>query len=318
MLSPIIAALDRVELLTYAYEIEHLCALNYLGRVQPDAASTMVRMLTDLKLYNIMQGREVNFRFSDLSSAFSDRLWKYIKRLFLKGDESIPDKAAKERPILHLTTHNLLGISEPVFEGLGQRVVMIEVVRHPLYRIKQQALNMERLISDVRHFSIHYEYRGQELPYWALGWEDLFFRSSPVEKAIYKMDCLDRLIEKTTETLSQKNNALITIPFEIFVIDPWPYLSQIELALGSKVTLYTRKVMKKQKVPRKMYAEGISLRIYKRCGWEPPKYSNEEDELAARRKYMAERTSKDALQLLDTLCERYEERFMGGRKHYKQ
>ena len=41
MLSPIISAFDRVELLTYAYELEYICALKYLKRIQEDAAITM-------------------------------------------------------------------------------------------------------------------------------------------------------------------------------------------------------------------------------------------------------------------------------------
>ena len=72
MLSPIIAALDRVELLTYAYQTEHICALRYLNKIDNNTAITMVRMLTDLQLYNTMMSREVNFRPRDLSSVFRD------------------------------------------------------------------------------------------------------------------------------------------------------------------------------------------------------------------------------------------------------
>ena len=71
----------------------------------------MVKWFLDLKIYNTMMSRDVNFRFSDISSAFQNaQPMRYIKRL-LKGDEIIPKKIKDNNPILNLTTHNLLGLS---------------------------------------------------------------------------------------------------------------------------------------------------------------------------------------------------------------
>ncbi len=44
MLSPIIASLDRVELVSYAFEIEFICRLHSLDKIDDDAAIAMVRM----------------------------------------------------------------------------------------------------------------------------------------------------------------------------------------------------------------------------------------------------------------------------------
>lgn len=88
LMSPIIGSLERVELLTYAYEIEYLCSTYYLEKLSSDAAVTLIRLLTDLKLYNLMMSREINFRPSDLSSVFRDHTpIRYIERLFKPGDE---------------------------------------------------------------------------------------------------------------------------------------------------------------------------------------------------------------------------------------
>jgi len=189
MLSPIVASLDRVELLTFPFGIEHMCAMRYLQKIEDDAARSMIRMITDLQLYRNMMSREINFRPTDLSSVFRDvDPIRYIKRLFLKGDEYVPERVKKEKPILHLATHNLLSFSEPFFSGVGDRLTYIEVVRHPLYMLKQQALNMQRLISDVRHFAIYFDYKGYDLPFYAAGWEDQFIASNDVEKSILTDD----------------------------------------------------------------------------------------------------------------------------------
>ncbi len=318
MLSPIIAALDRVELLSFAYELEYICALRYLGRIEEDAASTMARLLTDLKIYNIMMSREVNFRPADLSSIFRDaHPFRYLFRLFEEGDRQVPAKVEKENPILHLTTHNLTSICTPVFDGLGKEVVLIELVRHPLYMIKQQTWNMENLIGDVRDFTIYFNYKGKELPFYAYGWEDIFINSNPVEKAIYSIEKMYQQSEKEKELVRRKFNAkIITIPFERFVISPWDYMHQIENALSTKVTTVTLRVMKKQKVPRKMIADGINLKLYKRYGWQPPVSRDENEEFRLRRQFAVDNASKQAVEVLDKISIEYEERYLGGRKGY--
>jgi len=97
LFSHIIAAMDRVELLNYAYEIEFICRLFYFQKIEEDAAIAMVRLLTDQKLYHTMMGRETNFRYFDLSSVFNaTHKWRYFKRIFQKGDMIIPERIKNE------------------------------------------------------------------------------------------------------------------------------------------------------------------------------------------------------------------------------
>jgi hypothetical protein len=316
MLSPIISALERVELLSYLYEMEYICALKHLGRIEDDGAETMVRMLTDLKLYNTMMGRDVNFRPGDLSGAWRDTdPWRYFQRLFQKGDEAVPGRIKTQRPILNLTTHNLVPFSGPVLKALEERVTILEVVRHPLYMVKQQSLNMERLLDDPRYFTIHFEHNGRQLPFWAKGWEDLFLRGNALEKTIYAIDRLTTLARKTKEQMSEAHRKrIMMIPFESFVLDPWAYMNAIAQALDTRVTALTKRMMKKQKVPRARTADGPALNIYKRCGWQPAQSTTEEEELKLRRDFVAGGVSREALAVLDRLCVDHEEQYMGGKK----
>ena len=261
MLSPIIASMERVELLSYAFEIEFICRLFHLNKIDNDAAIAMVRMLADHKLYQTMMGRDTNFRYSDLSSVFQDsNPWRYFKRIFQKGDLVIPERIKNERPILNLTTHDLLSMSDPVLSGLGEAVLFIEVVRHPLYMVKQLQLNMERLVNNVRDIQINVEYQGRQLPYFAYGWEEQFLNANSMEKAV---SC----IEKTTHATNKKRKlwgemnhlSILTIPFEKFVLDPWPYVKEIEKKLETKIGPRTNKIMKKQNVPRKVFSDAPSF-----------------------------------------------------------
>ena len=307
MLSPIIASMERVELLSYAFEIEFICRLFHLKKIDNDAAIAMVRMLADHKLYQTMMGRDTNFRYSDLSSVFQDsNPWRYFKRIFQKGDLVIPERIKNERPILNLTTHDLLSMSDPVLSGLGEAVLFIEVVRHPLYMVKQLQLNMERLVNNVRDIQINVEYQGRQLPYFAYGWEEQFLNANSMEKAV-------RCIEKTTHATNEKRKlweemnhlSILTIPFEKFVLDPWPYVKEIEKKLETKIGPRTNKVMQKQNVARKVLSDSPPFEIYKRCGWEAPMGGSEENELNKRRDMVANNSSSEALEVMDRLSQEY-------------
>ena len=90
MLSPIITTFQRVELLSYAFEVEFICRLFHLNKIEGDAAIAMVRMLVDHKLYQTMMGRDTNFRYADLSSVFKDaNPRRYFQRIFQKGFPSV-------------------------------------------------------------------------------------------------------------------------------------------------------------------------------------------------------------------------------------
>ena len=315
MLCPIIGAMPRVELMQYSYMLEYVCQLRYLGRMETDAAAAMIGLITDLQLYNVMMGRETNFRPTDLSGVFRNaHHLRYLLRLFLHGDDAVIKRVESERPILLLTTHNLLPISVPLLEALGSRVLLVEVVRHPLYKIIQHIIAMEREAETATNqfFYIMFDYKGFRLPWFAQGWEKLFLQANPAEKAIYAMYHLTKKAEKLGVIgTGDGKDGVVLIPFERYVINPWPYMSKLEELLDTKMDAYTRKMMKRQNVPRKMYAEGIDLTIYRKYGWRPPKKgSSEALEFERRRKFVAERASAEAMEVLDQLCRAYEETYL--------
>ena len=314
LFAPIISALERVELPTYSYEIEHYCSLNFLQNLSLNAASTLIRMQTDLKLYNMMMGREVNFRPTDLSSVqLYHNPTQYFDRLFKPGDEAIPDVVRKNNPILNLIIHNILFISDPIWNALEDRCVYIEVVRHPLYMVRQVTLNIHKLINSVRYFNICYERENKNYPFWVKGWEDLFDQSSDIERSVHYIDQMTQRVEKAKKVLREKYKAnILTIPFEQFVLDPEPWVEKIATSIGSKITENTRNVMFQQKVPREKIAQGLDLQVYRRCGWVPPKEgASEREELMIRRKDVELDSSLSTLKVLDRLCDDYE------KKHWK-
>lgn len=316
LMTAIVGALDRVELMQYAYEIEYACALRLLGRLAPDGAIALIKMFTDLRLYNVMMGRETNFRWDDLSGVrLNAHPWRYLARLFSSGDATVLPRIQRERPILHIATHLLLGASRPVLDALGERARFVEVVRHPLYMIKQQFAYMHRWGADPRDFTIWFDHGGRSVPWFALGWERQFLESNSMDQAIYMIEHMQRRIDGLLEGLSEEERRrVLIVPFERFVTDPWPFMRALEPFLDTQVTATTRRAMRRQNVPRRMYAEGIGLKIYRQYGWEPPAAgADERSEFERRRQLAAERASREGLAVLDRLCHEYEQKYLAGR-----
>ncbi len=313
LFTSLISSFDRVEIMNYSTEVETVCQMYGFGKVTDDAAQLMIQMKLDEMIYETMMSRRTNFRVSDLSSVFSNPLpFKYIQRALQKGDENIPDRIKKERPILNITTHNLLMNSQPLFDACQDQMTFIEIVRHPLYMVKQQALNMKRLLNMPRMFAAYYDYQNTHLPFFVYGYEKEFIQGNAFDKAVFSMLGITQRTELFKKNLAAQLKArLITIPFECFVLNPDTYLNQIYQHLDTDETRVTKKMMKKHKVPRTRLANGIDLPIYRRCGWQPSQTNSEFDELELRRQYLIDQgISNAALAVLDQLSQTYEKQYL--------
>lgn len=311
----IIGSFANVEIHKYNYALEYICSLHVLGKLDDGTATAMVEMLTDLDLYNMMMSRETNFRPSDCSSVFQNPgCWRYLRRLFQPGDAAVVERIKAEQPILHLMIHNLLILSPTLLKALGARVRIIEVVRHPLYMIKQWFLYIDRYGAEPRDFGICLEFQGGAVPFFARGWEERYMQSNAMDRVIYSIESLSQVGERIWQGLSDAQRAQsMVVPFERFVLDPWPFLCAIEELLGTTMTPLTRRELKRQRVPRSRLADGLPLPVYKRCGWEPPaKGTSEREELAWRRAYASASATVAGMATLDRLSHAYEERYLKG------
>ncbi len=303
MLSPIISAFDNVEIMQYAPLIEQVSELWGLNKMDYDVAKALIKMNADLLIYNVMMGRNTNCRPTDISSIFRNKPLKHILRMFRKGDEVIPQLIDKNKPILHLTTHMLLPNSKPLFDTLGDKLVFLEVVRHPLYMIIQQEKNF-KMFEGSRNQHIRYSKGDKEYTFFTKGWESEFDLSNTYEKSIYSIKWYyDKLKE-----IDHKNYH--TIPFEIFVKEPDQYMDLISVNLTSKITGRVTKEMVRQKVPRDSLVDSPALKIYKRCGWKPPTGKTDLSELEDRRSLVAKNVSSEALALLDAICDDYTKKYL--------
>ena len=304
MLSAVISSIDRVELFQYANDIETYCILNYFKKIETQIASKMISSKMDYMLYNLMMSREVNFRYSDLSSVFkSHNKIKYFRRLFAKGDQAVPELIDKEKPILHLVTHCISAFSNPLINCLNENMLLINFHRNPLYMIKQNMWNMENLIDSNRDFSLYYNIKKEKFPYYFYGQEEKMMTASSKEKAIFFLEWI-RKIDNQREINSASNYYELT--FESFVKEPDKHLKEICKRLGTKITNQTLKALKREKIPRKILSHGRDLSIYRRVSWEKTNAKSNSEEIDKLYKWVTKGISAEAKNALNWLMNDYE------------
>ncbi len=312
MMGPLLGSLRRVELGRLEHHYEYLCALDFLKKIDPDAAEYMMRMYADLAIYNTMISRETNFRLNDLSGIFKNpRTWEYVKRLFLKDGEVVIERIRGEQPILQIISHQALSIMNLAFRAFGSRLRVLQMVRHPLYLLEHWYSYIDRHGADPRDFTIWIDYQGKSLPWFALGWEDKYIKASSMDKVIYAIEWLTKQTNKMTESLSSlEKQQILTIPFEHFVLNPYPFLDSITKLLETEITSQTKVILKKQKCPRTLVGAGLSREIYKRYGWKkPPTGATEKDQLTEKLEFADRLASREAMSTLSALCKDYKNRY---------
>lgn len=309
MMGPLLGSFERVEIGRFDHIHEHLCALDFLGKIDKDAAEFMIKMYADLAIYNSMISRDTNFRPTDLSGIFRNPYaLEYIGRLFKKDGNAVMSRLASKRPILHIVAHQVLGIMDLSLRSFGSRVKVVEMVRHPLYLLEHWDSYIERHGTDPRDFTVWIEYNKKSLPWFAAGWEDRYLASSSFDKVIYSLDWLIKKVDQLLGSLNEsQKKQIVFIPFEHFVLQPAPYLKNIESLLGVGMTQMTKKILKQQKVPRTRVTAGPALEIYKKYGWKAPDYNqNEKIAFNKKKEFAFSKASKAALPVLEALCCKYE------------
>ena len=255
LLAPVISSLERCELWKINYLYEKLCVMDAFKRIERDASSTLVKLFTDVDLYNLIIGRDVNFRVNDDTGVHKNlQKDRYKKRLASEGGDYGTKVIEGENPILILMTHFIFELSDLLFDSYKERLKMyIITVRHPLHLITNwfTAKWHERMGIDKRDFRLCYEKNGTVFPWFAYSWEKNYRSLNPLEKAIMTIYSLDEGITKRYKELADRDkDKVLFVPFEKLLTHSNQYFDRIMEKLNTKKTSLTDKVIEEVRLPR--------------------------------------------------------------------
>ena len=255
MIAPLLSSLKSSELWMIDHIFEFSLIMHSLGHISCDATKTLINTYADLNCYNLMIGRNVNYRATDDSSVQKNKLKSLYDKRRDDPDGPIIEKIIRNtKPINIFMTHYIFYESKPLFEALGDRLkIFIIPVRHP-YFLVEHWFNQDwdqRMPNDIRDSSLQYRYKEKEYIWHVKGWEEIYDSLSKSERAIetiYRLSINQEKIEKNFTADEIKR--MMIIPFEQFAVNPVNFFEKISHILKTKETKETKEVMKINNVPR--------------------------------------------------------------------
>ena len=310
MISSVLESFENVEAGRFIYDFEHIAISHALGALRVDAARALLGLLIDIKLYDNMISREVNFRPSDLTCVLKNgRALKHIKRLFQPDGNAVDSRLKDEKPIMMINTHQLLGALDCLFEQFKGKVYVVEMERHPLYLLEHWMSHVDMHGTSARSFSVCIAGKdGRSVPWFAYEWRQDYWSMTKFDRVVKSIESLTTLID--AQYKKQPKSHLLSIPFEDFCLNSNKYIHEISNWLGAGATAQTRKSCKKQKLPRNNINDGLNRKIYQRYGYkQSSRLQSHAENYAEKQAYAESYQTEISEPILKKLIQRYEARF---------
>jgi hypothetical protein len=306
MLAPIVSGMKGVEKQKLNYMFEYLCILRYLNKLDPDAATAMLQTYSDIDQYHSLIGREVNLRWEDDSGvANNPGSLRYIRRMFGPEGDHIVKRINGENLALNIMSHMILPVAESLLEAFGERLKIIEVVRHPLYMVKHWLAYLSRF-EGPREFTISFEIEGHKVPWFAADWYEEYINLPMIDRVLASIVKLYERLFKAIDEMNQREQQLLVISFEHMVLDPESVLKQLEQFLGRAHNPNLNKILRKQKLPRERITHGKGHAAY---GWQAGIENSERDEYEKLAAFIQTSGSKKYLDSYAKLITEYNQRW---------
>jgi hypothetical protein len=306
VIMPIIGGMDRMEKPRSDPSYEWLCALGSYKKIEPDALTALLNTYADMHQYHNRIGREVNLRWADETGLKNNPgSFKYIKRLLGSEGESMTKDIEQRNLGLLIMSHMILPVSYPLVDAFGSRLKIIEIVRHPLYIVRHWYNYFKRNPKE-REFTISFDCEGEKIPWFAGTWKEEYVNCSLIDKCLASIIFLFNALFEGIDKLKEKNQDILVISFESFVLEPQENLKNLESYLGRKHHKNIKAILKKQNVPRKQVVGMKGIALY---GWKPSESKSDAEEYAKQMEFICREGSKEYIEKFNTLISMYNQKW---------
>jgi len=256
IITSMIGSLAGVEKKKVEHVYEYVCIAYAAKKMNHDAAVAFLKIYADLSQYNNLIGREVNLRWSD-DSGFRNNPGSltYFIRLFHPGGDEVADKISDKNLALLIASHELLSVSDLLFDAYGERLKLIEVVRHPVHMFNN-VCSYIATFERAREFTLSFEFNGEKIPWFAQSWAQEFANSSIADRALLSIARMQQSMLSSIDQIGSDDRPFLVLSFENVVLKPVESLKKLEEFLNRNRTRRTKKVFKQQGLPRNSISAG--------------------------------------------------------------
>ena len=255
LISPILGYLKKTEQWQINYIYEYIAILHFNGEISTQSATSFLKLQADNHLYDLMIGRNVNFRKTDSSSPYFDGLEEiYLSRIEQLEGDHVLSKAENKGLILPLHVHYLFGKTDILYKSFDKNLKLyLTVIRDPFLLI-QTWFNSgfpRYLCKKSREFTICCKCEGGTVPWFAINYAKEYLLANELEKSILTVFDYYSNVRKMYNSLSKTNlEKTLIIEFEKFVFHPETYVDKMSSALKTSRRDSFDDIMKKLSLPR--------------------------------------------------------------------
>lgn len=256
LLANILNGLEDIEPVQYSGLLEQIPFLSSFGLIEKETARQLIRCEVDMRAYEMLIGRNLNQRLSDKSSIYNiPNYQRFLDRT--KGPEGIVllkdfQKNKIYSPfILHESMANIA-----IYFETFPNAKCIALQRNPLdlaYSWYKRGLG-KRWGTDPLLFQIPFTKHTENgvFPWFAAGWEDLYLKSSEVDRAILSIISLVKKSQERYSSLPASiKGKILVISFEDLMLNPNNHVKKISTFLGKKPALGMKQILKCEGLPSK-------------------------------------------------------------------
>jgi hypothetical protein len=250
MLAPVVASLNKVEILRKIYTLDQLAILNNFKKIKKNTASFIAKHILDQSYYDQLIGRNMNFRYEDETSvATSKDPLNYKRRLKIKRGVKVLKVHQKKGTHMLVDTHDGVWFYE-FWKNLNiKNMKIINIYRNPidivnswinldLGEAEKQLLCQIPLINFKNKTKVFYLLNNIKKKY-----------NSKYDCIIdMVVQCVNNEIENYKKIKNKKN--IIRIDFDDFAANTKYFVGRIEKFLKLKRTKFTNKILIRENLPR--------------------------------------------------------------------
>lgn len=256
MVNLILSSLSKVSHPQFIEPLEQLMPMYTSGHITRNALSSFLRLHLNERFYNFALSRNLNFRYSDLTSIHNSKSpTEFLKNLSLNDGDAVINHIRESETILQFQTHDLLTHYDSFLDlRIGGKV--IELFRDPVETIHswyKRGWGTRFDSEDPRSFTSLFKCAEGTLPHYVLGYEHEYFKLNPMEKCVFMHNLLlKKSCEQYLKLNQKEKNNILLLRYEDILVDPNNELLTICRFLNCEVTSHTVQALSNARLPRKI------------------------------------------------------------------
>jgi hypothetical protein len=265
LLANILHGFKGIEHVQYYGLLEHIPFLERFGLIEKKAAQEIIQCEIDTHCYEMLIGRNLNYRKNDKSSIFNNPAHNnYLKRCKEPDGNEAIKKYYKERFYSMFIAHELMPNIKFYFDTFPKMKV-ISILRSPVYLVYSwysRGLG-KRYGRDSKLFSIPLQEKGENIPWFAVDWGEQYLKLSEMDRTIASIEWITHASERSYHQLNPQNRKkILYISYEGLLTRTFDILERVENFLKRSVLKKEIKIiLEQERLPNLNYSESKQKKL---------------------------------------------------------